>query len=468
MASLGSPFVGAAISEARGRRSDRALKERQVGQGDRQLGLQEQRLGLAEEQMQFQQDQATVQKASDLLAAEDKNIAKGVELVRGFFEQVKNIPAGSTLLKDPAFIAGPQKIIGNLRASGEKGARVAQLLEAEVKAAFQGKPDTTFKVLDDTALTTLGITPVEGVIFQQNPTTNEIKVVSPKGPTKVFTPAINERGEMVFATKEQLAGGKFRPVPPAALVNINTAEAPPPQLDAQGNVVAGPAPAPSPLAQAAPAIAPPAQLATDTAVSVPGPAQPIGLFPGLTAKQQLDAKTQVDALISNIGIVDKVLVEIEKDPSNFGLIGSAKRALQGATGVGADLGVVLDNVTGMNISDVAAEFAQRFAEEGADELTPFFDPTLSKIELWENTLAMQLAKLGLSKGDDSIRALSTALNDAKNNVRLTGLTFSKDVKERLTQVRGLFQEALDDSTKALSGQEPVGDIDAQVNSILGL
>ena len=101
----------------------------------------------------------------------------------------------------------------------------------------------------------------------------------------------------------------------------------------------------------------------------------------------------------------------------------------------------------------------------------------------EHTLAFELARLRIKRAGGDIRALTKAFKDAKEDVSLTGLTFSGDVRARLIEVRRQFKEELDTVSEGLSGglpqvppppgqspptpQTPDNELDQKIKKLLG-
>ena len=314
----------------------------------------------------------------------------------------------------------------------------------------------------------LGIDPLPGTVFQRNQKTGEIKVVA-AGREETFAPAVdNATGKTVFANKKQLATGNYSPVPQAALVNVFN-QPPERTLSSEGEVEAGAKPGvPGMAAPTVPGAAPSAAKS-----AAEGEKRSVGLFPFQTPKEQVRGKLQIDAYKANIDLLDNISADIKKNPGNYGIVGSVKRFGQKVTGVGSDFGAMLDQATGFRIREAAGTLFGRLASEDlGKELGAEFNPTLPKIELWEHTLALQLAKLRLGQGSEDVRAIEKAYADAKEDTNLTGLMFSTDVARRVDEIRRLFNEELKSLSKTLSGGKAGDenlneDLDAKVKAILG-
>lgn len=179
-----------------------------------------------------------------------------------------------------------------------------------------------------------------------------------------------------------------------------------------------------------------------------------GLFSSLSGKQQLESAERADALVRAIGTFDEVIAKIDEDPTAFGALGSVRKAVQTMTGIAGDLGELIEGVSGVDINKGVSAATRFLADNNLEgEFEGFFDPQLSKTKLLENTLAFELARLRLIGSGGDMRALRQAFLDARDDVNLTGLTASRDVRARLVDIRGQFARELSDLSRRLSGQE---------------
>ena len=327
-----------------------------------------------------------------------------------------------------------------------------------------------------------GVDAVPGVIYQEK-ADGEL-IVKANGKEETFTAGVAlqdyqlpngttiKAGQEVFATKQQISEGLVRPRPQAALVNIGL-QPPPTDITPEGALKAGEKPAGVTQTQV------PGVGTVTTTPRVPQPTEPkpatdqprdVGLFRFLTPKEQLSQKAQVDALRTNIDLIDKIQANIKANPTNYGAIGGIKKFGQSTLGVASDVGDALDIATGLKIKDQASSIFRKLTAEGLEkEIGIDFNPNLPKIELWENTLALQLAKLRLTQGDSEQRAITKVYEAAKSDTKLTGFTFTGDVSKRMEQIKEFFERELENTTKALSGQKPTDkkdDLNKQVDEIL--
>jgi hypothetical protein len=137
--------------------------------------------------------------------------------------------------------------------------------------------------------------------------------------------------------------------------------------------------------------------------------------------------------------------KLRADPTLAGVAGSARRAGQTATGVINDFSQLFD-AAGITSASNMIEEARRSASAelesgGIDEATLtrlFDDPTLSEMRLFENALGFTLARLRVPEGRLLASVIDTSIKDAK----ITGLTSSRDVINRLDAIDKQFDNIL--------------------------
>jgi hypothetical protein len=172
-----------------------------------------------------------------------------------------------------------------------------------------------------------------------------------------------------------------------------------------------------------------------------------GIGAQLPATQALNQKAQVDNLESTIKILDTVIGQVEIDKSTTGITGSLKSWAQKIVGMAED---AAPEAVVSAISQTANSFG----------LGSYFDKNLPEQEIYQNTIALELAKLRVSAGDsNNPKAIKAAFDAAREDVSLRGFTSSKEVKARLEVIRREFQSARDKLVQRLSGSSP-----AQVKS----
>jgi hypothetical protein len=171
---------------------------------------------------------------------------------------------------------------------------------------------------------------------------------------------------------------------------------------------------------------------TFTVVQGTNPAQ--GLGATLSGAQALNEKKQLDRIDTTINLIDSTLTIIREDPSTAGVLGQVKDIAQRIVGVAADTGAdalataILDEISGLPGLD----------DEQKRGLGAFFDPTLPETQIYQNTIALELAKLRVVSGGGGIRAIESAFKTARDDVNIRGLFSSKDAATRLQAVRNEF------------------------------
>jgi hypothetical protein len=158
-----------------------------------------------------------------------------------------------------------------------------------------------------------------------------------------------------------------------------------------------------------------------------------------STEQVLGIQRELGRLDVSLRILDDTILAIMANPSAFGFLGTARGAAQGVF-------LALGDTISLAGVDVRAWSQQAFdqLQELTGDQNPadrgmFFDPQLAINQVIENTLAAELLKLRVSRGDASVRALSKAWSDAKDDTRLTGFTTPETVRERLGQIKLEFE-----------------------------
>ena len=201
-------------------------------------------------------------------------------------------------------------------------------------------------------------------------------------------------------------------------------------------------------------------------------------FSDLSAQDKQKALAGIDTVNKTIDLLDGVIGKIDEDPTLFGIVGTGRRIGQTLVGVASDLGGIIEKATGVDINKGADRIAKALSGTPLEaEFEGIFNPTLSKLQLLENTLAFDLARLRLTSGGGNIRALKQAFIDAKDDVKLTGATSSKDVRARMVEVKSQFVRELRNISKRLTGKEAErketpeskdDDLKRKVDKILGI
>jgi hypothetical protein len=165
-----------------------------------------------------------------------------------------------------------------------------------------------------------------------------------------------------------------------------------------------------------------------------------GADPGGQMRTALGASTairqqeQLDRLNTVIGLVDRTSDIIAADPTVSGVVGSVRSFAQKVLGVAED-------ATPRAVVDAARRSVQSLSGVPAgdvEKLLGAFDPELPEVQIYENTLALELAKLRVLSGGGGIRAIESAFRAAQRDVAVTGLFSSGEASTRLATVRAEF------------------------------
>ena len=187
-----------------------------------------------------------------------------------------------------------------------------------------------------------------------------------------------------------------------------------------------------------------------------GEAQP-GTFPRLPATAQQTSSERLASIDTSIGLIDELLVDVPENPQDFGLTASFRSTAQTAIGTLSDAAEGIAAATGGSIDlNAAADLlTESFGIEGT------FDPDLPRLESIERRLATALFKLRLQTAGQQGRSLQSMMNQALQDVRLRGLTTSKDITARLNAVRQEFEAERGNISRGLLGTEQVPRVDTQ-------
>ena len=195
------------------------------------------------------------------------------------------------------------------------------------------------------------------------------------------------------------------------------------------------------------------------ALSPDGGKQGAGLGSGLTSPQALVQSEKLDNLRDTIKSLDATIDAIVEEPSRAGIFGSVRRVAQTAIGVGTDLAQIVSGVTGIDINKLGMNSRSELISDKnipasvKTTLMPYFDPKLSEMELFENTLAIQLAKLRILSGGSDIRAIESAFKIAQKDTKLTGLKSSQEVLTKLGAIKEEFVTSRDRLATRLGGNQ---------------
>ena len=200
-----------------------------------------------------------------------------------------------------------------------------------------------------------------------------------------------------------------------------------------------------------------------------------GLGGGLTAPQALVQGERLDNLNDTIKSLDSTIEAIVQEPSRAGVFGSIRRGAQTIVGVGGDLAKIVSAASGVDLIKLGAASRQELITDKGipknikETLLPYFDPKLTEMELFENTLAIQLAKLRILSGGSDIRAIESAFKIAQKDTKMTGLKSSQEVLTKLNAIRNEFITSRDRLGSRLGGgaTAPTEDREEKLKRIFG-
>jgi hypothetical protein len=140
----------------------------------------------------------------------------------------------------------------------------------------------------------------------------------------------------------------------------------------------------------------------------------------------------LDRMDTMLGTIDDTISALQENPSRAGLVGSVRMFAHRTASIASDV--------------PAPQMARQIQRQLSNlpgvpsNMLNYFDPALPQTEIWENTIALELAKLRILSGGSSIRAIETTFQAAKENVRLRGGLFgSSDAIVRLQEIRREFE-----------------------------
>lgn len=212
--------------------------------------------------------------------------------------------------------------------------------------------------------------------------------------------------------------------------------------------------------------------------------QPGGVASGLTPIQALPQAERFDNLSNAITTVDAAMKAIQDDPSRAGAMGSVRRAVQTGVGIGSDIVPLIESISGLKLKNLGQSTAQSIRNDPSipqdvkNILLPEFDRSLSDLDVWENSMAVELAKLRMSAGGQGSRALVSIYKEAKKDVSMTGLKSSEQVLTKLDTVKKEFEKEKETLRKRLGGPSAasselppeaaqINDLDKRLKEIFG-
>jgi len=174
----------------------------------------------------------------------------------------------------------------------------------------------------------------------------------------------------------------------------------------------------------------------------------------LPSTQKFQQTAQLDRYDTVVDIIDTTLSNIEQSPTRAGVIGSIRGFAQKVAGVAGDIAPK----TLAETMRKTIEIIPGITPEQKNDLSGYFDPAIPENEIYENTIALELAKLRVTSGGGGIRAIDRAFKAAQKDVKITGMFSSNEVMARLKKVREEFTTERGKQSKRLTG----GDKDRKI------
>ena len=184
--------------------------------------------------------------------------------------------------------------------------------------------------------------------------------------------------------------------------------------------------------------------------------QAAGLRPiSPTTRDEIIAVQQ--ELTRGVEILDTVIAQVQENPGSFGATGSIRGLIQTSASIFGDSARLFPGA--QNVGE-AAKFLSDFIKEQvadpdtASELEP---SSVGEVQVLESQLRFAYARTLQPEG----KLLASTIEQAKNKVKLTGFTGSRQVLERLEALRPIFNSALVDSQRRLQlGQQGATEVEA--------
>lgn len=171
------------------------------------------------------------------------------------------------------------------------------------------------------------------------------------------------------------------------------------------------------------------------------------ILSGLKSRDQLKVIRAARGLAGDIAFTQNIIDRVDQDPASFGAAGSIRGAIQSISQGTEELDALIPGLGG-----AVGAIRQELAAIGAPEVISGFDESLSQIELLENALAFRVARLRMERSGGDIRALSSVMKDAKEDIKLSGATTAASVKARLKVALDLFKAEHKALTESINAQ----------------
>lgn len=177
---------------------------------------------------------------------------------------------------------------------------------------------------------------------------------------------------------------------------------------------------------------------------------------GALGRGEVGAKQQIGFINEATGTIESLLSEIEKDPGVVGIRGSLRSTGQTALGVLSDLGA-------KNLLGVARDIAASASDLPLDEFQTMFESeTLSTLNLLENSIGLILARMRTPDGRIPVDVITRSIDD----VSLSGITSSEQVKSRLNLVLNLMKGREANLRSQFGMEQPSNDVPPELWEVM--
>lgn len=162
-----------------------------------------------------------------------------------------------------------------------------------------------------------------------------------------------------------------------------------------------------------------------------------GDIPQVTGGKLDELRGQLSQIQTGVSIVDGALKQLEVDPSRFGAVGSAKRFAGTAAGIAKDIAQAGLKAAGMDVSQAFESISNVIEMENADPAVKnaIRPASAGQVDVYEAILRYAVARTLQPDG----KLLLSTVEAATQMTKLTGLTSSEMVKDRLVTIKQLFQ-----------------------------
>lgn len=159
---------------------------------------------------------------------------------------------------------------------------------------------------------------------------------------------------------------------------------------------------------------------------------------------RVEAEEQMSFISEARDTLKTLLTEIKEDPGIVGVRGSLRSTGQTAVGVLGELGL-------SNLVESARNIAFSESDLSTDDFFKMFDsPTLSVLHTIENSVGLILARMRQPDGRLSVDVIQRSISDMK----LRGLTSSKQVENRLNFILGILNQRAGSIERRFNMKQP--------------